>query len=279
MHFKASDGLKIAYTIDDFSPPWKPKQTLLLLHPAMACKERWFSWVPRLAQYFRVVRMDLRGHGESGVPPQDEPLLMERLVQDVREFLAEIGCEQAHCVGNSAGGYILQRLALDSPRHVKTLALFASTPGLKQSNAASWVKPIRERGLRAFLAATIRDRFPPETDPGLVEWYLDQVGRNDDSFIIKFVTLMTQQDYAAEMGNIKCPTLVVIPGGGTVSPEFAYEPMRKNIPDVTVKVYPNVPHTICDYMARDCVDDLLDFLSRKIPPGEITFDRGIRMAP
>ncbi len=265
MHFTASDGLRIAYTIDDFTPPWKPRETLLLMHPAMGRKERYFSWVPRLSEQFRVVRMDLRGHGESGVPPKDEPLLMSRLTQDVRELLAEIGCESAHCVGNSAGGYILQRLEIDTPGYIKTLALYGSTPGLKNSNATSWVEPIRRMGLRDFIATTIPDRFPADAEPGMIDWYLDGIGRNDDDFIIKFVTLMTQQDYAEEMHRITCPTLVVIPGSGSVSPEYAYEPMRKHIPDVTVKTYANAPHTVCDFMAKECIDDLFAFLSRHIP--------------
>jgi pimeloyl-ACP methyl ester carboxylesterase len=271
MQFTASDGLKIAYEIDDFTPPWKTPQTMLLLHPAMGWKERWFSWVPRLAKHFRVVRMDLRGHGASGVPPKEEPLLMERLVQDVRELLAEIGCESVHAAGNSAGGYILQRLAIDSPRQLKTLALYGSTPGLKNSNAASWVAPIREKGLRAFIATTVPDRFPPDAPPAMIDWYLDGVGRNDDEYIVKFVTLMTQQDYAEEMHRIACPTLVVIPGAFGVSPSHAYEPMRKNIPDVTVKTYENAQHTVCDFMPDRCLDDLFAFLSRKIPRDVIDF--------
>lgn len=271
MHFSASDGRKIAYAIDDFTPPWKTPETMLLLHPAMGWKGRWFSWVPRLARHFRVVRMDLRGHGDSDVPPKDEPLLMERLVQDVRELLAKVGCSSVHAAGNSAGGYILQRLAIDSPQYLKTLALYGSTPGLKHSNATSWVAPIREKGLRAFIATTVRDRFPPDADPRMLEWYLDGVGRNDDDFIIKFVSLMTQQDYGAEMHRIACPTMVVIPGAFGVSPDYAYDPMRKDIPDVTVHTYANAQHTVCDFMPDRCIDDLFAFLSRRIPRDVIDF--------
>lgn len=259
MHFIASDGRRIGYDIDDFTPPWKTPETVLLLHPAMGWRGRWFSWVPRLAQHYRVVRMDLRGHGDSEVPPRDEPLLMDRLVRDVRELIATIGGGAVHGVGNSAGGYILQRLAIDSPEHLRTLALYGSTPGLKNSNAASWVAPIRAMGLREFIATTVPDRFPRDADPGMVEWYLDGVGRNDAEYIVKFVTLMTQQDYAQEMPRIACPTLVVIPGAFGVSPGDAYEPMRA-IPDVTVKTYANAQHVVCDFMPDRCLDDLFAFL-------------------
>jgi 3-oxoadipate enol-lactonase len=65
---------------------------------------RYYAWVPRLSRHYRVVRMDLRGHGASGVPPADPPLTMQRLVKDTDELLDHLGCKSAHIVGNSAGG-------------------------------------------------------------------------------------------------------------------------------------------------------------------------------
>ena len=63
--FAAADGLKLAYYVDDFSDPWRTPDTLLVLHAAMGSALRWFNWVPRLARRYRIVRLDLRGHGRS----------------------------------------------------------------------------------------------------------------------------------------------------------------------------------------------------------------------
>jgi len=60
--FAASDGLSLSYYVDDFTDPWKPAPTLLLLHAAMGSARRYFAWVPHLAREYRVVRLDLRGH-------------------------------------------------------------------------------------------------------------------------------------------------------------------------------------------------------------------------
>jgi len=87
-HFNASDGCRLAYTIDDFTDPWLRAPTLLLLHAAMGHSRRYYAWVPKLSRHYCVVRMDLRGHGESGVPPAEPALSMERLVQDTREHVA-----------------------------------------------------------------------------------------------------------------------------------------------------------------------------------------------
>ena len=117
-------------------------------------------------------------------------------------------------VGNSAGGYLGQQLAMTQPARVTSLALYGSTPGLKNSQAPSWIPQIQAKGLRGFLAETIRDRLPPDADPGLVEWFLDEAAKNDPAYIGKFVLLMASYDWSGEVEKIGCPTLVVIPGSG-----------------------------------------------------------------
>src|SRR5438067_4445386 len=77
-NFAASDGISLAYYVDDFTDPWKSAPTLLLLHAAMGSARRYFAWVPHLARDYRVVRLDLRGHGQSPVPPADRPLTLDR---------------------------------------------------------------------------------------------------------------------------------------------------------------------------------------------------------
>lgn len=263
-HFTASDGLRLAYFIDDFTDPWTRPATLLLLHAAMGHSRRFYAWVPRLARHYRVVRMDLRGHGESQVPPAEPPLAMARLVADTSELLDHLGCPHAHIVGNSAGGYVAQNLAMASPQRVQSLMLFGSTPGLKHSQAATWLPRVAKDGLRKFLADTIADRFPVErTDPRHIAWFLDEAAKNDPAFIARFVGLMTTLDWSDRLREIKCPTLVVYPGAETVGSTRAYDAMAERIPEVEVMSYAGMPHNICDSLPDRCVDDVLAFLERR----------------
>src|SRR5207244_13578558 len=107
--FSASDGVQLAYYVDDFTDPWKDAPILLLLHAAMGSALRYYAWVPSLSRHYRVVRMDLRGHGNSPVPPADRELTLERLVCDVAELMDHLGCASARIVGNSAGGCLGQQ--------------------------------------------------------------------------------------------------------------------------------------------------------------------------
>jgi pimeloyl-ACP methyl ester carboxylesterase len=96
-----------------------------------------------------------------------------------------------------------------------------------------------------------------------VEWFLDQAGSNNPEHMVRFISMMAQQDWSNEMHRIRCPTLIVIPGLGKIGDNAAYEPMKKNIRDVTVKVYENLPHNVWDIVPDRCVADLLAFLQAR----------------
>jgi pimeloyl-ACP methyl ester carboxylesterase len=262
--FYASDGLKLAYYIDDFTNPWAKRPTLLLLHAAMGSARRFFGWVPHLCRGYRVVRLDLRGHGASEVPPAESGLSLDRLVLDVVELIDHLGLAAVHVAGNSAGGYLGQQLVMNHPSRVTSLSLYGSTPGLKNSQAPSWIPQIQAKGMRGFLAETIRDRLPADADQGLVEWFLDEAAKNDPEFIGRFVLLMASYDWSGEVDRIRCPTLVVIPGAETVGSLENYHPFRR-LDDVEFKVYDGLPHNICDAVPDRCAADLRDFLARRFP--------------
>lgn len=260
--FTARDGLQVSYLVDDFTDPWTQPDTLLLLHAAMGNAQRWFRWVPRLVRSYRVVRMELRGHGHSQRPAPDTQFSLDHLVGDALELLDRLGVAAAHVVGNSAGGYVSQKLAIHHPSRVKTLALYGSTPGLKNSHALTWLPLVKERGLRRFLADTIHERFDSTADPKMVEWFLDQAGSNDPAFIGRFVTHMTTHDFMHEVDRIQCPTLIVAAGKEQIGHAGAYAEMQQRIKGSELKLYETAGHNICDGYPDRCVDDLLEFLGR-----------------
>lgn len=267
--FETSDGLRIAYHVDDFTPPWRASPTILMLHSAMGHSGRFYGMVPALLHDYAVVRMDLRGHGASEVPPPDLPLTMDRLVADTVELLDHLGLEAVHFVGNSAGGYVGQNLALSAPQRLRSLALFGSPAGLRNSQAASWLPRVAAVGLRRFLADTIADRFPLDrTDPRHVEWFLDEAAKNDTAFIGRFVGYMATLDWSGEVHRIGCPTLVVMPGHETVGGTENYDVMRDTIPQVKFVTLEGLPHNVCDAAPERCAEEVLTFLHETFGPPE-----------
>jgi len=259
--FTARDGLSIAYAVDDFTDPWSTPDTMLLLHAAMGNSQRWFSWMPRLARRYRVVRMDLRGHGASGMPAPEDPFSLAHLVDDARELLDRLRCESAHVVGNSAGGYVAQRLAIDHGDRVRTLATYGAPPGLASSHAMSWIPLIQKVGLKKFLADTIDERFDANADPKLVGWFIEQAGSNDPAFIARFVAHMFTHWFMDELPRITCPTLIVAAGKEAIGDANAYEQMRHRISGSKLVMFDTAAHNICDGYPERCVDVLLEFLA------------------
>ncbi len=258
----ASDGLRLKYVVDDFTDPWKPGEPLVILHAAMGSSRRLYAWVPHLAREFRVIRPDLRGHGQSEIP-QPEKLSLERLALDVVELLDHLKCKEVHLAGSSAGAIIAMQVAITYPGRVKTLASFASTPGLKNSlvDDKKWVSMIQEKGVRRFLAETIADRFDPEkTDPGFVEWFLDEAARNSPELLSRFVPMMKRVDLTDRIHEIRCPTLSVVPGHDPIGSRAQYEVLRERIPDCEFIVYEGLPHNITDSVPDRCAEELKRFL-------------------
>lgn len=255
------DGLKLAYYIDDFTKPWVEPETVFLLHAAMGNSQRWFSWVPKLARHYRVVRMDLRGHGKSTIPLSEQAFTLQHLVDDAIALLDHIGVKKINLVGNSAGGYVAQQMTLQYPERVKTLALFGATPGLKQSHAPTWIPKIKEIGLKKFLADTIYERFDKTADPELVAWFIEQAGSNDPAFIARFVLHMCTHDFMEDLVNIKCPTLIVAAGKESIGHADAYEEMHQRIKGSELVYVDTAGHNICDGYAEQCSDTLMKFLA------------------
>jgi pimeloyl-ACP methyl ester carboxylesterase len=150
---------------------------------------------------------------------------------------------------------------MTSPEKVKSLMLFGSTAGLKNSQAASWLPRIAKEGLRNFFAETIADRLPLDQVPkGLVTWFVDETAKNDPAWIARFVGLMSSLEWGDQVGRLKCPTLLVIPGGETVGSIRNYDVMIERIPDVQAITYEGMPHNICDAVPDRCVADVTAFL-------------------
>ena len=264
--FTTSDGVRIAYYVDDYADPWKPSNALIMLHPAMSSSRRYYSMVPGLARHFRVIRLDTRGHGSSQVPSAGTTMNKERIMQDVVEALDHLRIDKAHVLGASAGGYAGQQLAIHRPERVRSLVLYCSTPGFKGDQGKGWLKDAAARGMRAAFGETINDRLPVGgCDPRLIDWVLGEICKNDIAWLARYIGYWTDTDFMDEVSAIRCPTLMVIPGGEPIGSSSLYGEMARRIRDSEVMTYENARHNIYDYLPDRCVADALAFLRKRFP--------------
>jgi pimeloyl-ACP methyl ester carboxylesterase len=111
-------------TLGDTSVAWSEMGSgppLVLLHGIMDSHRVWRRAVPLLAEHFRVLMLDLPGHGWSGRP--DAPYTLTWHAQVVSSWMEAIGVERAHVCGHSFGGGIAQWMVLDQRGRIDRLAL------------------------------------------------------------------------------------------------------------------------------------------------------------
>ncbi|MGV9731418.1 alpha/beta fold hydrolase [Streptomyces albogriseolus] len=112
------DGAELAY--DDEGPRDSASTPLVLIHGWTADRHRWDHQTAHFSPHRRVIRLDLRGHGEStgaGAPTIDA------LARDVVALLDHLGVDRFIPVGHSMGGMTAQTLALTHPGRVERLVL------------------------------------------------------------------------------------------------------------------------------------------------------------
>ena len=121
-------------------------------------------------------------------------------------------------------------------------------------------------GLRAFIAETLEERLPlAQLSQSQIDWFLDEIARNDEGLVKRFVLYMTTQYWMADLTKIRCPTLLVAPAGDSIGNAGAYADMQKLIKGSELVTYDVANHNICDYLADRCAQDALDFLQRHFP--------------
>ena len=98
-----------------------------------------------------------------------------------------------------------------------------------------------------------------------IDWFLDEIARNDEGFVKRFVLYMTTQYWMDDLAKIRCPTLLAAPAGDVIGNAGAYVEMQKRIAGSDLVTYDTANHNICDFMADRCAEDASEFLERRFP--------------
>ena len=115
------NGMQIHYELDDFTDPWEQSDTILIQHGYGRSGKFWYHWAPPLARDYRVLRVDMRGHGQSVDPADDHPWSVDELLSDIRGVIEALGLGSVHYVGESVGGILGIALAARWPELLKTV--------------------------------------------------------------------------------------------------------------------------------------------------------------
>jgi len=107
----------------DFVPPWIDHGTVLMQHGICRNGSFWSQWVPYFAKDFRIVRPDLRGHGQSSNPDADYRYSAEDLIADFVTVLDTLEIDAVHYIGESFGSVVGVLAAAAHPERFSSLSL------------------------------------------------------------------------------------------------------------------------------------------------------------
>lgn len=239
-HFTASDGFRLAYRDEGGGRP------IVLLHGLMA-HGGFFEPQRRLADDFRLIRVDLRGHG--GSPANGAAPTLATLADDVARLVAHLELDDAIGVGWSLGASVLWRL-LAGPvgDRFAGAVVIDMTPrvlndgdwslGLSREVCEARAQAIREdfASFATSAGAAIFAQPLEEKNRDIAAWAGEEFARNDSAAIAALWSSLVEEDLRPTLGRIAQPTLVVhgcqshLYGPGTADHVAAALPNARTIP-------------------------------------------------
>lgn len=115
----AVNNLELYYEEYGAGPP------LVLLHGFGGCGQNWLPFTAPLAEHYRLIIVDLRGHGYSTNP--ENTFTHRTAAQDVLLLLDQLGVTHFSAMGMSSGGMVLLHMATSQPQRIDTLVLISTT--------------------------------------------------------------------------------------------------------------------------------------------------------
>ena len=138
------NGIRLHYRIVGTGP------ALLLIHGFTWTGEWWDPLLPALARDYRVIVIDLPGHGRSTSHPG--PWSYRQVASDMYALLDRLGVQRVRAIGHSAGGNTLVHMATQQPARMEAMVLIAG--GHRLVNSAR--KYVRETGVYEALSDSSR---------------------------------------------------------------------------------------------------------------------------
>jgi 3-oxoadipate enol-lactonase len=259
------------FALDDHTDPWRDAPHLILQHGYGRSAQFWYSWVPYLSRFYKVVRPDLRGLGRSGIPDDLETgLNVDVYIEDLLAIIAELGGGPIHYCGESLGGILGMVLAAQHPEKLRTLSLVAAPLLINKDTQRTfafdhptWQDALRKMGSRKWAeAANAATRFPDGTDPGLLAWYADEMGKSAVEVLIRMSRIASTVDATPYIGRIRTPTLGLYPQHAPVTIQSQEQTLKERIRSLKIVHVPSRHHTIQNIMPATLAQEVLHFAAQ-----------------
>jgi pimeloyl-ACP methyl ester carboxylesterase len=252
---------------------------LVLIHGSNASLYTWRPWVERLDRTFRVVTMDMPGHGLTGAIPSGD-YSGKAMVEFVRDVADRLRLSRFAIAGNSMGGAIAARFAETYPRRVTQLILvdaggLPSKQGDRIPLAFKLARlPVFNQVLlyitpRALVAEGLNDAIVRKSiiSDAMIDQYW-AFARMAGSRAATGERFREPADNFVEqhIGTIRMPTLILWGEEDHLIPVVTAREFAKDIPGSKLIVYPATGHIPQEEVADQSASDVNSFLLATMQP-------------
>ncbi|MBM9576246.1 alpha/beta hydrolase [Leptospira sp. 201903070] len=250
---------------------------IILLHGVCSSLHTWDDWTAILKDRYRVIRLDLPGHGLTEIGEEDSVLKTEGMILLLEEFRKRLKIEKFYLVGNSLGGFVSWRYALEYPSRVEKLVLIDSVgypqplPELVAVGSHPLIQPLMKVSTPRFVVSRgVSQAYgdPTRLKDEVEERYVElSMKKGNRSAIVKIFKEQRESFQNEEMGKripeIRTPALVM---WGTEDHWLSYEYFpnwKRDLPNAKFVVYEGAGHIPMEEIPERSAKDLDLFLSKK----------------
>jgi pimeloyl-ACP methyl ester carboxylesterase len=248
------DGLKIRSAVKG-----RGEQTVIFVHGWTCDSSSWAAQVPELSRKYRVVTLDLPGHGKSG-SPADGRFSMDLFARAVEAVRVEVKADRVVLVGHSMGAPVIRQYARLYPQHVA--ALVAVDGPLVMTGFGGGARgngPPRMTGPEGLKAreSMIRGMFTPQTPMPLQQQILTMMLKAPEATAAGAMAAIFDPALRKEE-VIALPALAVYAGTATVPNA---DDMKKIIPNFKAAQIAGTGHFLMMEKPKEFNRLLADFLA------------------
>lgn len=230
----------LAHTLD--GPDGVP--AVVLSNSLGSTPAMWDEQLPALAERFRVVRYDHRGHGRSPVPPG--PYDLDDLGADVLAMLDRLELERVHWCGLSLGGMVGIWMAINAPERIDRLVLCCTSAKLGPPEMwADRAATVREHGVDAVADAGIQRWLSPgflQREPEIAARVRAMLASTPAEGYAACCGVIERMDQTARLGEIRAPTLVIAGADDPATPPEHGRLIADAVPGARLEIVAGARH-------------------------------------
>ncbi|MBS0639823.1 MAG: alpha/beta hydrolase [Acetobacteraceae bacterium] len=256
-------GCILSWSLLDLTPPWIESPETIVMHHGIGANRHIFDgWLPALIGRYRILRFDMRGHGASS-RPEDQPLDLDRLTDDLFAVMDAAGVGQAHLLGESIGGTVVLNAALRAPERVRRLAVSngAHVGGSIQS-VAGWERMIRGEGMAAWSDFMMQGRFHGGAIPEAQrDWFAAQQATACPDTVLRLLAALVGADLSPRLPGLRPKLLLLHPDNSPFIPVAVMAALRDLVPGARLHVIGQARHGLPFSHPETCARLLAAFLN------------------